>query len=281
MYKIVDHRRLNSVICRLEVLAPAVAAKAKPGHFVMLRIHERGERIPLTIYAVDREKGTVTLVVQEIGKTTAELCSLSAGEYLLDFVGPLGKPTHVEKFGRVACVGGGVGVAEIAPIARALKAAGNEIVAVIGFRTKELVILEEEMKSISDRLYVTTDDGTYGRKGFVTDVLKELIAGERFDLVMAVGPLPMMKAVADATRKDKIKTMVSLNSIMVDGTGMCGSCRVEVGGETKFVCVDGPELDGHLVDFDNLSRRQVRYLKEEKNSHQRYKEECKTGKCRG
>jgi ferredoxin--NADP+ reductase len=279
MYRIVEKKRLNSAMCRLTIHAPDIARKALPGQFVIVRIHENGERIPLTVYKNDAEKGTVTIIVLEVGKTTEELCRLSGGDELLDFVGPLGRPTRIEKFGTVVCIGGGVGAAEIAPVARALKERGNRVISIIGFRAAELVILEDEMKEISDRLYVTTDDGSYGTKGFTTAVLEELLKKEEIDIVFAVGPLPMMKAAAEVTRPHKIKTIVSLNSIMVDGTGMCGCCRVIVGGETKFACVDGPEFDAHQVDFANLELRRDQYREEEQKSLKQFRKKC-GGSCR-
>lgn len=270
MYEIVEKRELAPGIKRFDVFAPLVARRARAGQFVILRVNERGERIPLTIVAADAKKGTVTIIFREVGKTTKKLGSLREGDCILDFVGPLGVPASIKKYGCVACVGGGVGVAAVYPRARALKAVGNYVISIIGARSKELLILEREMWEVSDELYVTTDDGSKGRRGLVSDVLRDLLeaaaAGRRrkIDFVTAAGPVAMMKAVAEVTRPYGIKTVVSLNPIMVDGTGMCGSCRVTVGGETKFACVHGPEFDAHLVDFDELLSRNARYLEEER-----------------
>jgi len=279
MYKILEKKELAPSILDLYVIeAPRVAAKAKAGQFIILRIDEQGERIPLTIADFDREKGTITLVAQRAGKTTTQLGHLKAGDYLADFVGPLGEPTHIEKYGRVVTVGGGVGVAPTHPIARAMKEAGNEVISIIGARTKELLFWEDEMRKVCTRLLVTTDDGSYVRKGFVTDVLKEVMDEKKPDLVVAIGPQPMMRAVCNLTREYGVKTIVSLNSIMVDGTGMCGCCRVTVGGKTKFVCVDGPDFDGHEVDFAELARRSAIYRQQEKESLDRYTHRCQ---CHG
>ena len=263
MYRIVEKKKLSKESYLLRVEAPLIAKKRKAGQFISLRIDETGERIPLTI--VDSDEQTITLIFQEVGKTTAKLGRLEEGEFILDVVGPLGRPTHIEKVGTVVCIGGGIGIAVAYPQAKAFKEAGNKVICIIGARSKELLILEEETKKVSDELRIVTDDGSYGRRGFVTDSLKELIEEkENINLVLAVGPLVMMQAVSELTRPYKLKTMVSLNPIMIDGTGMCGSCRVTVGGETRFVCVHGPEFDGHLVDFDELANRQKMYLKEEK-----------------
>lgn len=248
----------------LELAAPEIARKAKPGQFVVLRIYEEGERIPLTIADTQPENGVLVIVFQEVGKSTMLLGALSEGDTIMDLIGPLGKPTDIEQFGTVVCVGGGVGTPEIYPVARALKQAGNRVIAIIGFRTKELVFLEEEMRKVSDELIVATDDGSYGNKGFVTDMLKRVIdRGERIDRCFAVGPVIMMKMVSKLTEPYQIPTIVSLNPIMLDATGMCGVCRVEVQGETKFACVDGPEFDGHKVNFDLLMARLKTYLREE------------------
>jgi ferredoxin--NADP+ reductase len=255
----------------MKIDAPLVAQKAQPGQFVMLRIDERSERIPLTVYDTDAMQGTVSIVFQEVGKTTLQLCKLQKGDFIQDFVGPLGKPSEIRRYGKVLCVGGGVGVVEIYPVAKAMSAAGNEVTFVMGFRTKDLVILEEEMKSVSSRLFMTTDDGSYGVPGFVTGVVSRLLSEERFDIAFAVGPVPMMKGISAITRKYGLRTIVSLNSIMVDGTGMCGSCRAVIGGEVKFVCVDGPDFDADLVDFDGLMMRQKRFVSQEKISL----EQCK------
>ncbi|MDD2778297.1 MAG: sulfide/dihydroorotate dehydrogenase-like FAD/NAD-binding protein [Methanocellales archaeon] len=260
-------KELAPTIKLFEVFAPLVAKKAKPGQFIILRIDEKGERIPLTIADFDAQKGTITIIFQEVGKTTKLLGLLNEGDCISDFMGPLGNPTKIEKYGRVVCVGGGVGVASIPLKAKALGEAGNEIISIIGARTKELLILEEELQKISDELYITTDDGSKGHHGFVTDILKKLIDERKnIDLVVTVGPVIMMKAVANVTRPHNIRTIASLNPIMVDGTGMCGSCRVRVDGRTQFTCVDGPEFDAHRVDFDHLMTRLQRYLTEEKLS---------------
>lgn len=276
-FKIVEKRMLNSQTGFFVISAPQIARKHKPGQFIILRVNENGERIPLTIADSDSRNGTITIVCQSIGKTSTMLNTLKEGEEILDLVGPLGNATHIENYGTALVIGGGVGTAEAYPIAKALKSAGNKVFAIIGGRTKELVIFEEEMRSFCDKVYVTTDDGSYGEKGLVTDVLNKIIeSGEKIDIVLAVGPVPMMKAVSNVTRNSGIKTLVSLNSIMLDGTGMCGGCRVRIGSNDKFVCVDGPEFDGHLVDFDLLSKRQKMYVEEEKRSMEIFKEEhCK------
>ena len=260
MFPIRDASRLAATVTRLVVEAPLVARKRRAGHFVIVRVNEDGERIPLTIVDGDAADGTITLIVQAVGKTTKLLCALHPGDTIADLVGPLGNPTPIERHGEVACVGGGVGTAELLPIARALHAADNQVHAILGARTRDLVILEEEMAACSKTLAVTTDDGSHGRKGLVTDALRDLLR-ERpaVSAVYAIGPLPMMKAVAEATRPAGLRTFVSANPIMVDGTGMCGGCRVTVGGEIKFACVDGPEFDAHQLDFDELIRRNRTY----------------------
>ena len=264
MYKIVEKKVLSENVKLMKIHAPLVAKKALAGQFVMLRIHEKGERIPLTIVDYERSKGNVTIIFMEVGKTTKELGKMEVGDSILNFVGPLGKPSEIEKFGTVACVGGGVGIAPIYPIVRELKNAGNYVISILGARNEKLLILEKEIGVFSDEIYICTDDGSKGTKGFVSDVLHKLINdGKKIDIVWAIGPVIMMKVISDLTRKYNIKTIVSLNPIMVDGTGMCGSCRVTVGGETKFACVDGPEFDGHKVDFDNLLIRNKRFLEEE------------------
>jgi ferredoxin--NADP+ reductase len=261
----------------MKVIAPDVARKAQAGQFIIVRMHERAERVPLTIADYDREAGTITIVFQEVGKATEELGALQAGESVLNFVGPLGCPSVIEHYGHVICVGGGVGIAPVHPVARAMRAGGNRVTSIIGARSKGLLFFEEEMRQVSDRLYVVTDDGSYGRKGFVTGQLQDLIdSGDKPDLVFAVGPVPMMKAVAELTKKYGIKTVVSLNPIMVDGTGMCGGCRVSVNGEAKFACVDGPDFDAHQVDFTLLLQRQKMYLKEEKLALQNW-HQCNCG----
>ena len=260
MYKIVRKQELNASVTLMEIEAPFVARKAKAGQFIIFRIDEMGERVPLTIAGYDREKGTVTIIFQKVGFSTNALGALKEGDYIHDFVGPLGKPTPVEGKKKVCVVGGGVGCAIALPSAKAFKAAGAEVTVIVGFRSKDIVILEDEFKAVADRLILMTDDGTYGRHGLVTQPLQELLeAGETFDEVLAIGPVPMMKFVCRTTQPFGVHTMVSLNPIMVDGTGMCGGCRVTVGGETKFACVDGPEFDGHLVDFAELTSRNGTY----------------------
>jgi ferredoxin--NADP+ reductase len=271
-WKVVRKKQLGPVIYRLEVMAPEVSRKHKPGQFVVLRVNETGERIPLTVADKNPEKGTITLIFQVVGKTTMLLRDLPEGGEIQDIVGPLGTPTHVEKFGTVVCVCGGIGTGVLYPIARALKEAGNKVISIVGAQSANLLILEEEMGAISDELHISTDDGSKGTHGFVTDVLKKILdSGEKVNLIIAVGPLPMMKAVANVTRPYKIKTIVSLNSIMIDGTGMCGGCRVVVGGERKFTCVDGPEFDGHEVDFDNLAQRLRTYKEQEDIAREAYR----------
>ena len=264
MYKIVRKKELNSSVTLMEIEAPFVARKAKAGQFIIFRIDEMGERVPLTIAGYDREKGTVSIIFQKVGFSTKALGALNEGDYIRDFVGPLGRPTDVEGKKRVCVVGGGVGCAIALPAAQAFKDAGAIVDVIIGFRNKDLVILEDEFKQASTNLYLMTDDGTKGEKGFVTDKLKSLIeAGNQYDAVIAIGPIPMMKFVSLTTKPYGIKTIVSLNPIMIDGTGMCGGCRVTVGGEIKFACVDGPDFDGHQVDFDELMNRNSVYKKEE------------------
>lgn len=267
---------ITESIVRLEVDAPEIARRRKAGQFVILRINEKGERIPLTIVDSDPLAGTVTIIFQVVGHTTALLSQLTEGDEILDLQGPLGNPTEIKNYGHVVCVGGGVGVGVIYPITKALKEKGNRVTSIIGARTKELLILEQEMAAASDRLIVTTDDGSYGIHGFVSQALNELInKGEAIDCVFAIGPVPMMRAVAECTRPHAIKTFVSLNAIMVDGTGMCGACRVSVGGETRFTCVDGPEFDGHEVDFDLLMKRLRMYCEQEQISYERDQCRCR------
>jgi len=271
MFKILEKETLAPHINRFVIEAPLIAKNHKPGQFVVIRIYEKGERIPLTIAEVDRTEGTITLIVQEVGKTTYMLGDLKAGDVIADVIGPLGRPAEIEKVGTVVTIGGGVGTAIVYPETKAFKEVGNRVISIIGFRNKELVILEDEMRATSDELIVTTDDGSYGKKGFVSDRLQELIEkGEKIELVVAIGPAIMMKVVSDMTKKYNIKTIVSLNAIMLDATGMCGACRVEVGGETKFACVDGPEFDAHKVDFDLLMKRLVMYREEEKIALENY-----------
>ncbi len=265
MYKILSAEELSAGVKSFIVEAPMVARKCQAGQFIILRIDEVGERIPLTIADYDREKGTIQLIFQEVGDTTRQLGTLKAGEALLDVAGPLGKATEIENYGTVVCIGGGIGVAPVYPIARAYKKAGNRVVSIIGARNADLLIMEREMRSVSDVLHITTDDGSAGRKGLVVDPLKDMIAaGEKIDRVMAIGPMVMMRGVAEVTRPYGIHTLVSLNPIMVDGTGMCGGCRCSVGGETKFACVDGPEFDGHAVDFNGLMSRARMYQTQER-----------------
>jgi ferredoxin--NADP+ reductase len=273
LYRVVAAAPLSENVVRLEVQAPPIAAARKPGQFVIVRAGPEGERIPLTIADVNVQAGTITLVIQRVGKSTALLTALKAGDAIHDVAGPLGRPTHLEACAHAVCVGGGVGTAVVYPIAKALAERGTTVTAVIGGRTKDLVILETEMQALCRQVLVTTDDGSYGRKGFVTDALADLLANAvpPVGVVYAVGPVPMMKAVSNLTRPAGIKTIVSLNPVMVDGTGMCGGCRVSVGGKTLFACVDGPEFDGHLVDFDELADRLTAYSIQEWHA----KEKCK------
>ncbi len=269
MYKIVRKKELNPTVTLMEIEAPMVARKAEPGQFIILRVDENGERIPLTIADYNRETGTITIIYQIVGATTEKLNHKKEGEYLQDFAGPLGRPTHTEGIKKVAVVGGGVGCAIAYPVAKKFHQVGAEVHAIVGFRNKDLVILEDEFKAASSKLVLMTDDGSYCEKGFVTDALKKLIdSGEQYDEVVAIGPLPMMKFVSKLTKEYGIKTVVSMNPIMVDGTGMCGGCRLTVGGETKFACVDGPEFDGHLVDFDEAMARGAMYKPFERHRHE-------------
>lgn len=253
-----------------EIEAPRIAAKARPGQFVILKANETGERIPLTISDLDAARGTITVIYMVVGKSTALFKTLEEGDAYQDVIGPLGKPTDIEKLGKVVCVGGGTGIAVLFPITRGFKEAGNEVVSIIGARNKDLLILEDKMRAASDTLHACTDDGSYGHKGFVTEVLKEVLDSQKVDLVVAIGPVPMMKFVSKLTYEYNVKTLVSLNPIMIDGTGMCGGCRVSVGGETRFACVDGPEFDGHKVDYDGLMQRLSAYAKEEKAAYDEY-----------
>ncbi|HCA45842.1 MAG TPA: sulfide/dihydroorotate dehydrogenase-like FAD/NAD-binding protein [Armatimonadetes bacterium] len=260
MNEIVRKEQIAPQTWQLLVHAPEIARRRKAGQFVVLRVHEKGERFPLTLVSSDPEAGAIELIFQAVGTSTRLLAAMQPGQQILDLAGPLGRPTHIEQFGRCVVIGGGYGMAPVIPIAQALRDAGNELVGINGARSADNVILEDRLRAICREVTVCTDDGTYGRKGFVTTVLQEMIeAGERIDLVLAIGPTPMMRAVANLTRPHGISTVVSLNPIMVDGTGMCGGCRVEVGGETKFACIDGPEFDAHQVDFDLLMRRQRMY----------------------
>ena len=273
-YKIVKKADLNSQIYLMEIEAPLVARKAAPGQFVILRIDEKGERVPFTIADFDKEKGTVTVIIQAVGKTTRDLSKLNEGDTILDFAGPLGIPTPLEGLKKVAVIGGGLGTAIAYPQAKKLKELGVEVTAISGFRSKEYIILEDEMNAVSDKLIITTDDGSNGLQGFVTDRLREeLESGEKYDEVIAIGPLVMMRAVCNLTKEYDIPTTVSMNPVMIDGTGMCGGCRVIVGGETKFACVDGPDFDGHKIDWDAAIKRQQMFKAYEKRS-------CDEGKCR-
>lgn len=275
MHLIKENNIVAHNICKMIVEAPYVAQHRKAGQFIILRIDEFGERIPLTIADADTDNGTITLYYQIVGKSTLHMSHLKRGDHLQDIAGPLGHPTDVKKYGTVVCIGGGIGIAPVYPISSAMKNAGNTVINILGARNKDLLILEEELKSTSDECIICTDDGSYGRKAFVTDALHDIISSRKVDLVVAVGPPVMMKAVSDMTRKSNIKTLVSLNSIMVDGTGMCGGCRVSVHGEKKFTCVDGPEFDAHEVDFDELMIRLSTYKEDEKISAERYEHKCR------
>lgn len=273
-YKILTKKTLNTQIFLIEVEAPLVARKAEPGQFIILRTSEQGERVPFTIADFDREKGSVTIIVQIVGKTTQELSNIKEGEYLHDFAGPLGQPTKLEGGKTVAVIGGGLGTAIAYPQAKKLNALGSKVTAICGFRSKDIVILEDELKAVSDKLIITTDDGSNGVKGFVTERLEEEIkAGVKFDEVIAIGPMIMMRNVCKITEKYNIPTMVSMNPVMIDGTGMCGGCRVIVGGETKFACVDGPDFDGHKIDWDAAMSRSRMFKEYEKQA-------CEEGTCR-
>jgi ferredoxin--NADP+ reductase len=268
MFNIRSARFLGPNVKQFEIDAPRIARAQKPGQFVIIRLDDTGERIPLTIKGSDVARGTITIVVQGIGKTTIQLNALEEGDAILDVVGPLGKPSEVEKFGTVCVIGGGVGTAIALPTARALRDAGNRVIAILGARTRDLLILEDEVRAASDEVLIMTDDGSYGEKGLVTDKLREILPA--LDYVLAIGPIPMMRAVANVTRETKIRTVVSLNSIMVDGTGMCGGCRVLIGGKSQFACVDGPEFDAHDVDFNVLMQRNAMYREQEKSALERY-----------
>lgn len=277
MFKIQHAEFLAPGIKRFVIEAPRIARKQKPGQFVILRLYEQGERIPITIEHSDPERGTIRIVVQSAGKTTNLLNSLNPGDSILDVVGPLGKPSEIQKFGTVVVMGGGVGTAMTYPTAAALKRAGNRVITIVGARNKELVILERELREVSDALMITTDDGSYADKGFVTDKLRQLIEnGTRIDLVLAIGPIPMMRAVAEMTRKERIRTIVSLNPIMIDGTGMCGGCRVLIDGKSEFACVDGPEFDAHRVDFAVLVQRNSMYRAAEQKSMEEYQRQTES-----
>ncbi len=273
MHRILDKEVLAPDVVRFWVEGAHIARKRKPGQFVIIRIHDEGERIPLTIADVDKQRGAIALVVQGVGKSTKQLNSLNVGDSILDVAGPLGKPTEIHPGRSVCCIGGGIGTAVVYPIACGVKALQGRVTAIIGARTRDLIILEAELRAVADHVVVTTDDGSYGDHGLVTDALKNLLAaGHTFDEVVAVGPLPMMRAVCDVTRALGLPTTVSLNPVMVDGTGMCGGCRVSVGGEQKFVCVDGPEFDGHQVDFEELAARLRAYREQEAEALTRYQE---------
>jgi ferredoxin--NADP+ reductase len=275
VHRILSNETLAPDVHRLWVEAPVVARKRRPGQFVIVRADEDGERIPLTVADVDLERGAIALIIQGVGQSTLTINALPPGGALLDVAGPLGKPTHIERGARVCCIGGGIGTAVVYPIACGVKALGGRVTAIVGARSRDLVILEDELRGIADEVLVTTDDGSYGRKGMVTDALGDLMqAGAQFDEVVAVGPLPMMRAVVEVTRPIPIKTTVSLNPLMVDGTGMCGGCRVLVGGKQQFACVDGPEFDGHLVDFDELATRLRAYKEDEAEALRLYREKC-------
>lgn len=273
MFPILEAEFLGPNVKQFAIAAPRIARKQKPGQFVIIRVHQNGERIPLTIKASDPQRGTITLVVQAVGKTTAMMNELGAGDALLDVVGPLGKPSEIESYGHCVIIGGGVGTAIALPITQALHDAGNRVTAILGARTKELLLLEREVREASDALFVMTDDGSYGEQGLVTHKLLELLAERAVDYVLAIGPVPMMRAVAEATRPLGIRTVVSLNSIMVDGTGMCGGCRVIIGDTSKFACVDGPEFDAHQVDFQVLMQRNAMYREQEQLAMARFREE--------
>ena len=271
MFKIVKREEMSDgTVVLNEIEAPKIAAKAKPGQFVILKANEDGERIPLTMAYTDPEKGIIAIIYQVVGKSTALFKTLQVGDSYQDVIGPLGKPTHIEKLGKVICVGGGTGIAVLHPITRALKEAGNHVIAIIGARSKDILIMEDYMERASNELHICTDDGSYGHHGFVTDVLKQILEKEKIDQVVAIGPVPMMKFVTVMTKEYDVPTLVSLNPIMVDGTGMCGGCRVSVGGTNKFACVDGPEFDGHKVDFDELMLRLQAYCDDEQECYNEF-----------
>ncbi|HHJ09618.1 MAG TPA: sulfide/dihydroorotate dehydrogenase-like FAD/NAD-binding protein [Bacteroidetes bacterium] len=270
MNKIIAKEFFSENICKFVIEAPEIAKNRKPGNFVIIRLDEKGERIPLTIASSDKDRGTITLVVQRVGVTTAKLLAMDSGQAIHDVVGPLGKATHIEYVGTVLCAGGGVGIAPLLPIVEGFKKTGNKVVTVLAARTKNLVILEEQMRKFSDEVIVMTDDGSYGKKGLVTAGMEEVIQREKVNLSVVIGPAIMMKFAALTTKKYNIPTIASLNTIMVDGTGMCGACRVTVGGKTRFVCVDGPEFDAHQVNFDEMLQRLGSYKKEEAEAYERY-----------
>ena len=259
MNKIVGKEYFSDKVVKFEVEAPLIARSRRAGHFVIVRVGKKGERVPYTIASADPQKGTITLVIQRVGKSSEKVCQLEVGDYITDMVGPLGKATHIEKFGTVVCAGGGVGVAPMLPIIEAMKAAGNKVISVLGARSKDLIILEDQVRAHSDEVIIMTDDGSYGEKGLITQGVEKVILREQVDLCVTIGPAIMMKFVSELTRKYEVPTIASLNTIMVDGTGMCGACRVTVGGKTKFVCIDGPEFDAHQVDFDEMLMRLEAY----------------------
>lgn len=271
MFKIVRREEMSKgTVILNDIAAPLIARKAKPGQFVIIKANETGERIPLTIADSDPEKGTITVIYMVVGKSTALFKTLQVDDAYQDVIGPLGKPTHLEKVGTVVCVGGGTGIAVLHPITRALKETGNYVISIVGARSKDILILENQMRAVSNELHVCTDDGSYGHHGFVTDVMKDVLDNKKVDLVFAIGPVPMMKFVSKITKDYNVKTMVSLNPIMVDGTGMCGGCRVSIGGKTRFACVDGPEFDGHQVDYDELMQRLQAYCEQEKQCYDKF-----------
>jgi len=276
MFKILKKEKLNSNVTLMDIYAPRIAKKAQPGQFIIFIIDEWGERIPLTIADYNAEVGSITIIFQEVGKTTKQLATLNAGDSIKDFVGPLGKPSHFDGVKKACVIGGGLGAAIAYPQAKMLHSIGAEVHSIVGFRNSDLVILEEQMSNVSDELYIVTEDGSKGTKGFVTNALKKLLdEGNKYDVVVAIGPLIMMKAVSEMTREYSLKTIVSMNPIMIDGTGMCGGCRLTVDGETKFACVDGPDFDGHLVNFDEAMKRQTMYKKKEIVACEDF--ECKLG----
>ena len=270
MNKVVEKEYLSDLVVKLVIEAPAIAKSRKAGHFIILRLGKKGERIPLTIVGADVEKGTITIIIQKVGVSSIKLANLEVDEYITDVVGPLGNPTHVKKVGTVLASGGGVGVAPLLPIVEAFKKAGNKVITVLAARTKELIILEEQIRNFSDEVVIMTDDGSYGKKGLVTNGMEDIIKREKIDIAVTVGPAIMMKFVALLTKKYNIPTLASLNTIMVDGTGMCGACRVTVGGKTRFVCVDGPEFDAHQVDFDEMLYRLNAYKNLEEKAYENY-----------
>jgi len=267
MNKVVEKEQFSDLVVKLVIEAPAIAKSCKAGHFIILRLGKKGERIPLTIVVADVEKGTITIIVQKVGVSSIKLANMEVGEYITDVVGPLGNPTHIEKVGTILASGGGVGVAPLLPIVEAFKKAGNKVITVLAARTKELIILEEQIRKFSDEVVIMTDDGSYGKKGLVTNGMEDIIKREKIDIAVTVGPAIMMKFVALLTKKYNIPTLASLNTIMVDGTGMCGACRVTIGGKTRFVCVDGPEFDAHQVDFDEMLNRLNAYKKQEEKAY--------------